>query len=284
MTKISDRLAAGTTLSFEFFPPKTDVGITNLRAALQELESLSPSFISVTYGAGGTTRDLTRDLVVELNAGRDYPAMPHLTCIGHTRADLRGLVADYQQAGIGNILALAGDPPADGSPASGDFTYASELVDLVRDTGDFSIGVAAFPELHPRSSDRAGDRRHLAAKLSGADFGITQFFFDNSDYYRMRDELAALGCEVPVLPGVLPVINLESAKRFAAMNGAVFPSALEKALEACGDDEDARLEVAVEFAVSQCQELLAQGVPGIHLYALNRAEAAKRIVPELDLG
>ena len=227
MTRISDALAKGRTLSFEFFPPKTDEGLRNLHAALQELEALDPSFVSVTYGAGGSTRELTRDLVVQINHERSYPAMPHLTCIGHTRDELVELVEEYRSAGIHNILALAGDPPADGSPATGDFSYANELIELVRETGDFSVAVAAFPELHPRSPDRATDRRHLADKLRMADFGITQFFFDVADYVRMVDELADLGCDTPVLPGVLPVVNPGSAKRFAAMNGAKFPDELD---------------------------------------------------------
>jgi methylenetetrahydrofolate reductase (NADPH) len=283
MTRISDALAEGRTLSFEFFPPKTDDGLRNLHAAIQELEALDPSFVSVTYGAGGSTRDLTRDLVVQINRDRAYPAMPHLTCIGHTRSELVELLDDYRSAGIHNILALAGDPPADGSPATGDFSYASELIELVRETGGFSVAVAAFPELHPRSPDRATDRRHLADKLGMADFGITQFFFDVADYTRMMDELTELGCDTPVLPGVLPVINPESAKRFAAMNGAMFPDELDARLAACEGAEDRILDVAVEVATQQCVDLLAAGAPGIHLYALNRSEAAKRIMAEIDL-
>ena len=283
MTRISDALAEGRTLSFEFFPPKTDEGLGNLHAALQELEALNPSFVSVTYGAGGTTRELTRDLVVQINQERSYPAMPHLTCIGHTRIELVELLEDYRAAGIDNILALAGDPPADGSPATGDFSYASQLIQLVRETGDFSVAVAAFPELHPRSPDRATDRRHLAEKLKMADFGITQFFFDVADYVRMVDELADLGCDTPVLPGVLPVVNPASAKRFAAINGASFPAELDARLAACEGDDDRVLDIAVEVATRQCLELLEAGAPGIHLYALNRSEAAKRIMAEIDL-
>ena len=283
MTRISDALAEGRTLSFEFFPPKTDEGLRSLYAAIQELEALDPSFVSVTYGAGGSTRDLTRDLVVRINRERAYPAMPHLTCIGHTRDERVDLLDDYRHAGIHTILALAGDPPVDGSPATGDVSYASELIDLVREVDDFAVAVAAFPELHPRSPDRATDRRHLAEKLRMADFGITQFFFDVADYTRMMDELAALGCDTPVLPGVLPVINPASAKRFAAMNGAAFPDELDARLAACERDDDRILDVAVEVAAQQCRDLLAAGAPGIHLYALNRSEAAKRIMAEVDL-
>ncbi len=283
MTRISDVLADGRTLSFEFFPPKTDEGLRSLHAALQELEALDPSFVSVTYGAGGTTRDLTRDLVVDINRERGYPAMPHLTCIGHTRSELVEMLDDYREAGIENILALAGDPPDDGSAAAGDFSYASELVEVVRETGDFSVAVAAFPETHPRSPDVETDRRHLARKLQMADFGITQFFFDVGDYVRMVDQLADLGCDTPVLPGVLPVVNPASAKRFAAMNGARFPEELDARLAACDGDDDRILDVAVEVAARQCRELLEAGAPGLHLYALNRSDAAKRILAEIDL-
>ena len=200
----------------EFFPPKTDDGLVTLRRTVEELEPLDLSFVSVTYGAGGSTRDRTRDLVVELNRDRPYPAMAHLTCMGHTRGELDQLLADYDANGVHNILALAGDPPADGSPVGGDFTYADELVELVRSHGEqFAVGVAAHPELHPRSTSRAEDRRHLARKLESADFAMTQFFFDPDDYFRMVDELAALGCTKPVVPGVMPLTNPAGVKRMA---------------------------------------------------------------------
>jgi methylenetetrahydrofolate reductase (NADPH) len=177
--KISDLLVAGPTLSFEFFPPKSDEAERQLEKAIHELAPLRPSFVSVTYGAGGSTRDRTRDIVIEVNRSQPFPAMPHLTCSGHTRAQITELLDEYAAAGIHNILALAGDPPADGSEPGGDFTYATELVEMVRDhPGDFAIGVAAHPELHPRSDgDREADRRWLAAKLALADFALTQFFY-----------------------------------------------------------------------------------------------------------
>ncbi|HEX5365095.1 MAG TPA: methylenetetrahydrofolate reductase [Acidimicrobiales bacterium] len=238
--KVSDLLAAGPTLSFEFFPPRTDEAERQLEKVIQELAPLRPSFVSVTYGAGGSTRDRTRDLVVRVDGSQPFPAMPHLTCAGHTRGQVTELLDEYAAAGIHNILALAGDPPADGSEPGGDFTYATELVELVRGhPGDFSVGVAAHPELHPRShGDRAADRRHLAAKLALADFGITQFFFDAGDYLRMVDELADLGCTTPVLPGIMPpgASSLAGLERMAAMNGSVIPPALLERLGALADD------------------------------------------------
>jgi methylenetetrahydrofolate reductase (NADPH) len=285
--KIGDLLAAGPTLSFEFFPPKTDEAARQLEKAIHELAPLRPSFVSVTYGAGGSTRDRTRDVVIDVNRTQPFPAMPHLTCSGHTRDEVSCLLDEYAEAGIRNILALAGDPPADGSDPGGEFTYATELVELVRDhPGDFCIGVAAHPELHPRSQgDRATDRRHLAAKLAQADFGITQFFFEIDDYLRMVDELATLGCTTPVLPGVMPpgASPLAGLKRMAAMNGSVVPAALIDRLELAGDDVEARRAIAVEVATDLCRRLLDAGAPGVHIYALNRSEAALRIVAGLGI-
>jgi methylenetetrahydrofolate reductase (NADPH) len=286
--KIADLLAAGRTLSFEFFPPKTDEAERQLEKTIHELATLRPSFVSVTYGAGGSTRDRTRDIVVDVNRTQPFPAMAHLTCSGHTRAEITGLLDEYAEAGVRNILALAGDPPADGSDPGGDFSYATELVELVRaHPGDFSIGVAAHPELHPRSEgDRAADRRFLAAKLAAADFGVTQFFFEADDYLRMVDELDALGCSVPVLPGIMPPggSSLAGLKRMATMNGSVIPAALLDRLEASADDADALRDIGVEVATDLAQRLLDAGAPGLHLYALNRSASVLRIVEALGLG
>lgn len=271
--RIDDLLAEGPTLSLEFFPPKTDRGVVNLLATIDALEDLDPDFVSVTYGAGGSTRDRTRDLVVTANADRGFPVMAHLTCVGHTRAELTELLEDYAASGVRNILALAGDPPADGSPAGGDFTYATELIELIREVGDFAVGVAAHPETHPRSPDRRSDREHLAAKLEVADFAITQFFFSASDYFDMVDELDALGVDTPIVPGVIPVTNPASVARFADMAKAARPPELWARYEAVADDPEALLATAIEAAASLATELLEGGAPGVHLYALNRAEA-----------
>ncbi|MCB0989028.1 MAG: methylenetetrahydrofolate reductase, partial [Acidimicrobiales bacterium] len=248
MTRISDLLAAGPTWSFEFFPPKTSEGMVSLIDTVEELSELKPDFVSVTYGAGGTTRSTTRDLVVKINQERAYPAMPHLTCVGHTRAELVSLLEDYRASGIHNVLALAGDPPADGSPAVGDFTYASELVELVHEVDHFTVAVAAFPELHPRSVDRAEDRRHLAAKLATADFGMTQFFWDVDHYRIMVEELVEAGSTTPVLPGVMPFVNVAGTRRMSAMNNTAIPTWLEERLDAVDGDPEATRKLGVEVA------------------------------------
>jgi methylenetetrahydrofolate reductase (NADPH) len=281
MVRIADLLAAGPTLSFEFFPPKTDEGVRALETTLDELAVLAPSFVSVTYGAGGSTKERTRSIVLGINERRSFPAMPHLTCMSHTKAEVVSLLDDYAAHGIDNILALAGDPPADGTASTGEFTYALELVELVRDNGgDFSIGVAAFPETHPRSTDRETDRRHLAAKLEAADFGITQFFYDVDDYVRMIDELDALGVRKPVLPGVLPPTNPASVRRFAAINGSRVPEELLTRIEAASPPD--QLAIAVESASALCGSLVEAGAPGIHLYTLNRADAVTLICANLS--
>jgi methylenetetrahydrofolate reductase (NADPH) len=287
-SRIIDQLATGPTLSFEFFPPKNDEAQRQLEKTIHELAPLRPSFVSVTCGAFGQTHDRTRDVVIEINREQSFPAMAHLTCVGNTREQVVGLLEDYAAAGVRNILALAGDPPADGSDPGGDFTYALELVELVRNhPGDFSVGVAAHPELHPRSEgDRARDRRTLAMKLAAADFGITQFFFELDDYLRMIEELAELGCTTPVLPGVMPpgVAPLSGLMRMATMNGSVVPAGLIARLEEAGDEIEARRDVAVDVATDLCRRLLDSGAPGIHLYALNRSEAVLRIVDDLGLA
>jgi methylenetetrahydrofolate reductase (NADPH) len=284
MDLISERLSAGPTLSFEFFPPKTPAGLRTLQRTIDQLETLSPSFISVTYGAGGSTRDTTRNLVVEQNTARNYPAMAHLTCVGHTADELRELLEDYRDHGVLNILALAGDPSSDAEESAvGTFEFAADLVELIRSTGDFSIGVAAHPELHPRSADRATDRRYLAHKLALADFGVTQFFFDAEDYFAMVDELDALGVTKPVLPGIMPVVNPVSVRRFADMANAKRPQAMWDRLDSLTDDPDALLDAAVDFSCELISDLLEVGVPGIHLYALNKPEASLAICERLGL-
>jgi methylenetetrahydrofolate reductase (NADPH) len=284
MTRIADLLARGRTYSFELFPPKTDEAERQLDKAVAELAALHPSFMSVTYGALGSTRDRTRDIVVRINNEQAFPVMAHLTCVGHTRADIETLLDEYADAGIENILALGGDPPADGSDPGGEFTHAIELVELVRNhRGRFSVGVAAHPELHPRSADRSTDRARLAEKLAVADFAITQFFFSVDLHARLLDELAALGCDKPVIPGVMPFHSVAGVRRMSAMNGTHIPESLDARLEAAGDDAAAVADIGVEVATELCGALLDLGVPGLHLYALNRSESVRRIWVALGL-
>ena len=285
MAKISDLLAQGRTLSFEFFPPKSPAGVENLKQTVAELAPTRPSFMSVTYGAGGSTRDLTAELVIDMNRENDFPVMAHLTCIGHSHDQVKELLDQYAEAGVENILALGGDPPADGSEAGGEFAYACELVEVIRAHGaDFSIGVAAQPELHPRSPDAESDRRRLAEKLMMADFGVTNFFFDPNDHLLMVEELADLGCHTPVLPGIMLFRNLGGLTRMSAMNQSKLPGEdIVERLEAAGDDEAAVVDVAVEIGTLVAERLLAAGAPGIHLFTLNRSDAALAVLAELNL-
>ena len=284
MTRIAELLSAGRTLSFELFPPKTDEAERQLEKCVVELAELEPSFVSVTYGALGSTRERTRDLVTRIEAEQPFPAMPHLTCVGHTRADIDELIDHYGAHGIQNILALGGDPPADGSPVTGDYDYACQLVEQVRahDAG-FSVGVAAHPEIHPRSPDRESDRRHLAAKLDLADFAMTQFFFTVDVYERLVEELAALGCHKPVVPGVMPIATVAGVRRMAAMNGTAIPDALQARLDVADGQPDDVRKIGVEVAIDLSQALLAAGAPGLHLYALNRSESVREVVAALAL-
>ncbi len=279
--RIDDLLRQGRTWSFEFFPPKTPDGEREFNRAVGELSTLSPSYVSVTYGALGGVRHLTRDVVLRVNAEHDYPAMAHLTCVGHTRAELSELLATYRDGGVQNILALAGDPTDDGR--QGDFHYATELVELIRETGDFSVAVAAFPEGHPRSSDLAADRQRLADKLAIADFGLTQFFFDVDRYRALVDDLDALGCDTPVIPGVMPFVSVAGTRRMAAMNGTTIPPQLAARMDAVADDPEATRRLGVAVATEIVERLLDLEVPGVHLYAMNRAQSIREIYANLGL-
>ncbi|MEY4131028.1 MAG: methylenetetrahydrofolate reductase [Actinomycetota bacterium] len=285
MSQISDLIAAGQTCSFEFFPPKTDEAARSLETTIAELAPLHPSFVSVTYGAGGSTRERTRDVVVHIQKEIGITAMAHLTCVGHTRSELTELLTDYRNAGISNILALAGDAPDGAEPTSiGDFTYAIELVEFIKDFGGFSIGVAAHPECHPRSPSVASDRGYLAEKLQLADFAITQFFFEADPYLRLVNELADLGCVKPILPGIMPVTNAKQVQRFAELAGAEFPAHLAKQFAELADDPDAVRALGVASATQLCAELLDHNVPGLHFYTLNRSTATREIAANLGLA
>ena len=255
-----------------------------LARTLVELEPLAPSYVSVTYGAGGSTRDRTHDLVVQILNDTSMVPMAHLTCACHTRAELVEIVERYRDAGIDNILALGGDPPKDLDLPEGELTYAIELVRLVREAGDFCIGVAAHPEPHPRSPSRAEDRRHTAEKLAEADFAITQFFFDAEHYFDLVDTLRGLGVDKPVIPGIMPVTSVSSIKRMAEMQGSEFPGWLLAKLEAAGDDPAAVRAVGIAEATKLCATLLEGGAPGLHFYTMNRSTATREIYQNLGLG
>jgi methylenetetrahydrofolate reductase (NADPH) len=283
MARIADLLAAGRTYSFEFFPPKTDDARFTLGKTIAELEALKPAFVSVTYGAGGSTRARTHDVVTWVRRETDVTPMAHLTCQGHTRDEIAEILDRYHEAGIENIMALGGDAPTD--PADqrpSDYTYASDLVAEVRASGNFSIGVAAHPEVHPRSPDRAADRQRLADKLREADFAVTQFFFDVEHYVRLVDELDALGVNKPVVPGIMPVTNKGLIERMATMSGCALPGWLVDRLNSTDDPQELR-KIGVEVATELCAELLDKGAPGLHFYTLNRSTATRQIYDNLGL-
>jgi methylenetetrahydrofolate reductase (NADPH) len=283
MARIGDLLAAGRTFSFEFSPPKSTAGSMSLGRTIAELESLGPSFVSVTYGAGGSTREHTRDTVLWVERETNIPAMAHLTCVGHTRAEIADIIATYTAAGVENVLALAGDPPKDPADARpSDYVYATDLVNHLREIADLSIGVAAHPEGHPRSPDLATDRRLLAEKLKVVDFATTQFFFDIDHYLSLVNDLADLGVAKPVVPGIMPCTNIAQVERMAELSGAAFPGWLRERLESGTSPEDVR-RIGVEAATELCAQLLSAGAPGLHFYTLNKSTATREIYAQLGL-
>lgn len=280
---VRDLLASGIpTFSFEFFPPKTDDGEEALARTIAELRPLRPTFVDVTYGAGGSTRDRTLRVVERIARETDLTVVAHLTCVGSTRDELAATVERFAEAGVRNFLALRGDSAdGPGTPwraTEGGFRYAVDLVHLLHQLGDFCVGVAAYPEAHPESSDRATDVRHLVAKVrAGADFAVTQFFFDPADYTALVASVRAQGCDVPIVPGIMPVTNGKQIERFAQLSGAVFPDVLAARLHAAGDDADAVRAIGVEVATQLAVDLLGAGAPGIHYYTLNRSTATREI-------
>jgi methylenetetrahydrofolate reductase (NADPH) len=274
--------------SFEFFPPKTDAGERVLGLALESLRQLDPSFVSVTYGAGGSSRSRTLELTKWIKQELGIEAMAHLSCVGSTREELAAILDDMSEAGIENVLALRGDAPrgqADWRPHPGGLSYSTELAALIHDGyAHVSIGGACFPEIHPEAADLAHDLRFLKDKLdNGVSFLITQLFFDNELYFRFVEEARAAGIEAPILPGVMPITDLRQIKTITGMCGATIPPALREALEWRSHDPDAVLQLGVSYATLQCAELLARGAPGIHFYTLNRSHATRAILSALKL-
>jgi len=277
------------SFSFELFPLKTDEGERQLWQTVRELEALQPTFVSLTYGAGGSTRDRTVRIAAELATHTTLTPVAHLTCVGASRDDLRGVIAQYAAAGVSTVLALRGDPP--GGPGGtwvqhpDGLAHADELVALVRSLGDFSVGVAAFPEGHPESSDLDADARVLAAKQdAGAEFAITQFFFQARDYRRLIDRARSHGCTMPVIPGLMPVTNVVQIERFATLSGAAFPEDLAARFAAVKDDDEAVRRLGIDVAVELAKELLELGAPGLHFYTLNRSSSTREIYLSLGLG
>ena len=288
---LTAKIAAGKpVVSFEFFPPKTDEGE---RALLEKhipaLLAGRPDFCSVTYGAGGSTRDKTLMIVDRIQREHHLPALAHLTCVNHTRAEIGALLEKFRALGCRNILALRGDPPGGGEfqATAGGFEFSAQLVKFIRECGDFSIGVAGFPEGHIAcQAGKLADWQHLQEKVAaGADFVVTQLFFDNADYFAFRDHVTQkLGVNVPLVPGVVAILSATQITRFTQMCGAKIPPALRKKLDEIGADDEAAAQFGIEYATRQCEELLRAGAPGLHFYTLNKAHSTVQIIKNLGLA
>jgi methylenetetrahydrofolate reductase (NADPH) len=275
------------SISFEFMPPRDDAGVAQLWQAIRDLEPYQPTFVSVTYGAGGSTRDTTVQITGRIARETSLRAMGHLTCVGHTREELVEILRSYREAGVRNILALRGDPKdgpsAPWTPTPGGFTYATELVELVRELGGFTVGVAAFPEGHPSAESLEHDAQVLVAKArAGAEFAVSQLFFRPQDYFDLVERVRAHDVDIPVLPGIMPITNLKSVRRMAELSGAAIPDELMARFDGLTEPADVR-RVGVEIATELCQALLAGGAPGLHFYTLNRSRATLEIFEALKI-
>jgi methylenetetrahydrofolate reductase (NADPH) len=271
--------------SFEFFPPKTDEGHRTLRNTLEVLKDDEPNFVSVTYGAGGTTRSTTVEITKTIKRDHGIEAMAHLSCVGEPRERLLEILEEIQASGIQNVLALRGDPPRgekEWKPHPGGLSFSVELIRLIKDNFDFCVGAAGFPEVHLDAPDRASDLRYAKAKVdAGAEFLITQLFFDNDAYFDYVEDARGVGIEAPIVPGIMPITNYGQIHRFTDMCGATIPEDLERQLNGRADDPEAVAELGVAYATLQCSDLLARGAPGVHFYTLNRSPATRAILAAL---
>ncbi|HSA58195.1 MAG TPA: methylenetetrahydrofolate reductase [NAD(P)H] [bacterium] len=268
--------------SFEVFPPKDETGVVNLIAALKKLAVFDPAFVSVTYGAMGTTRDLTRDLALRVRHETGLVTAFHFTCVGADRESVRAYVHRLKQEGIDLVVALRGDAPQGGERPASDFLYANELVSYLKEIDGFSIAVAGYPEGHVEAPDKETDLRNLKRKVeAGADVVLTQLFFDNRDYFDFVNRARKIGIAVPIVPGIMPILNLKQIEKITKMCGASLPPSLRDKLQRSGGDPEAMRRVGVEHAIAQCRELKARGVPGIHFYALNKAESVTEVIRSL---
>lgn len=285
--KIIDTLQSGRrTVSFEFFPPKSDEGFEELFRTIEALRPLKPDYVSVTYGAGGSTRRKTVDLVTRIKNEIGIEAMAHLTCVGSTREQIAEILETLNQGGIQNVLPLRGDPPKgdpEFKPTPGGFSYANELVEYIRGGGhSFCLAGACYPEKHPDAPSAEADLDNLKRKVdAGVDFLITNVFFGNDDFYRFRDQAVAAGISIPIVAGIMPIRNVKGIKRFTQICGASIPPGLLAKIEAVEDDDEAVAQIGMLHAVRQCEALLDQGVAGLHFYTLNRSTATRAIVQEV---
>jgi methylenetetrahydrofolate reductase (NADPH) len=284
--RIVEKLGGSSpAISFEFFPPKDQEGVDRLFQTVADLAPFAPAYVSVTYGAGGSTRQLTVDLVGRIQREVGIEAMAHLTCVGATQAELGGVLDQLEQNGVQNIIALRGDPPKGSTTFvthEGGFSNASELVAFTKQRGRFCVAGACYPEKHPEAASLEADLSMLKRKVdAGAEFLITQLFFDNADYFAFVEKARALGITVPIVAGIMPVTNVSQIKRFTALCGAHMPDRLMQKLEPVAADADAVGEIGVQHAVEQCRELLAKGAPGVHFYTLNRSKATVEILRRL---
>ncbi len=284
--KIGDLYKDKFTVSFEIFPPKTMQGEESLTQALSELSEYQPQYISVTYGAGGSTQEKTLELSLKLRDSLGILPLVHFTCVGAGREKILQFLEEVKRKGIENILALRGDPPQGQArfvPPPDGFSYASELVEFIRRIDGFSIGVAGYPEKHVEAPDMETDLKNLRKKVdAGADFIITQLFYNNNDFYTFVDRVHKMGISIPVIPGIMPVTNLSQIDKITSMCGAAIPPELMNRLTSC-DSTVTLCEVGIEYSITQCEELRSWGVPGFHFYSLNRAQAVKRILDALHL-